>query len=133
MAHMHVLSSRQHVLRSEARNPPSPRLHCLHPVGWQANLLICQTLLKVHSHSVMAICTMLCAAWKERKEMFLFNDALNTFYLRLYMASDIWLRTIVIVRKEIRCRHIGYSLRLTVRVLLYAPSHRQDSTTVWKA
>ena len=24
--------------------------------------------------------------------------------------------------------HIGYSLRLTARVLLYAPSHRQDST-----
>ena len=25
-------------------------------------------------------------------------------------------------------RHIGYSYRLTARVLLYAPSHRQDST-----
>ena len=24
--------------------------------------------------------------------------------------------------------HIGYSFRLTARVLLYAPSHRQDST-----
>ena len=88
----------------------------------------------------------------------LFNDALNTFYLRLYgvghmvrdhsdserekcfyltthsthfiygyMASDIWLRTILIVRKETRCRHIGYSYRLTARVLLYAPCHRQDS------
>ena len=45
-----------------------------------------------------------------------------------YMASDIWLRTIPIVRKETRCRHIGYSFRLTARVLLYAPSHRQDST-----
>ena len=123
-----------------------------------------------------------------RKEMFLFNDALNTFYLRLYgrkemfyltthsthfiygymegrkemfyltthsthfihgymegrncfylttpsthfiygyMASDIWLRTILIVRKDTRCRHIGYSFRLTARVLLYARSHRQDST-----
>ena len=28
---------------------------------------------------------------------------------------------------ETRCRHIGYSYRLTPRVLLYAPSHRQDS------
>ena len=56
----------------------------------------------------------------------LFNDALNTFYC--YMVSYIWLRTILIVRKETRCRHIGYSLRLTSRVLLYAPSHRQDST-----
>ena len=36
---------------------------------------------------------------------------------------DIWLRTILIVRKETRCRHIGYSYRLTARVLLYAPSH----------
>ena len=30
-----------------------------------------------------------------------------------YMASDMWLRTILIVRKETRCRHIGYSYRLT--------------------
>ena len=44
------------------------------------------------------------------------------------MASHIWLRTILIVRKETRCRHIGYSYRLTARVLLYAPSHRQDNT-----
>ena len=43
------------------------------------------------------------------------------------MASDIWLRTILIVRKETRCCHIGYSFRLPARVLLYAPSHRQDS------
>ena len=55
----------------------------------------------------------------------LFNDALNTFYLRLY---GIWLRTILIVRKETHCRHIGSSFRLPARVLLYAPSHRQDST-----
>ena len=55
----------------------------------------------------------------------LFNDTLNTFYLWLY---GIRLRTILIVRKETRCRHIDYSFRLTARVLLYAPSHRQDST-----
>ena len=36
--------------------------------------------------------------------------------------------TILIVRKETRCRHIGYAFRLTARVILYAPSHRQDST-----
>ena len=87
-----------------------------------------------------------------RERNVLFNDALNTFYLWLYgvrrmrkremfyltmhsthfiysyMASDIWLRTILIVRKETRCRHIGYSYRLTARVILYAPSHRQDNT-----
>ena len=58
----------------------------------------------------------------------LFNDALNTFFIYGYMASDIWLRTILIVRKETRCHNIGYSFRLAARVLLYAPSHRQDST-----
>ena len=44
-----------------------------------------------------------------------------------YMASDI-IRTILIMRKETPCRHMGYSFRLAARVLLYAPSHRQDST-----
>ena len=100
-----------------------------------------------------------------RERNVLFNDTLNTFYLRLYgvrhmvkdhsdsekgererereifyltmhsmhfiygyMASDIWLRTILIVRKETRSHHIGYSYRLTARVLLYAPSHRQDNS-----
>ena len=69
--------------------------------------------------------------WKVlvKEELFLFYDALNTFYLRLYaMASDIWLRTILIVREETRCHHIGYSFRLTARVIFYAPSNRQDST-----
>ena len=52
----------------------------------------------------------------------------STHFIYGYMASDIWLRTILIVRKETRCRHIGYSYRLTARVLLYVPSHRQDNT-----
>ena len=58
---------------------------------------------------------------RERERNVLFNNALNTFYLRL-LASDIWLRTIPIVRKETRCCHISYSFRLAARVLLYAPS-----------
>ena len=52
----------------------------------------------------------------------------STHFIYGYMASDIWLRTILIVRKETHCPHIGYSYRLTARVLLYAPSHRQDNT-----
>ena len=52
----------------------------------------------------------------------------STHFIYGYMASDIWLRTILIVRKETRCHHIGYSYRLTARVLLYAPSHWQDNT-----
>ena len=52
----------------------------------------------------------------------------STHFIYGYMASDIRLRTILIVREETRCCHMGYSFWLTARVLLYAPSHRQDST-----
>ena len=45
-----------------------------------------------------------------------FNDALNTFYLRLYGE---------IGTEETRCHHIGYSFRLTARVFYI---HGQDST-----
>ena len=38
----------------------------------------------------------------------LFNDAL-THFIYGYMVSDIWLWTILIVRKETRCHHTGYS------------------------
>ena len=62
-----------------------------------------------------------------RKEMF-YLTTYSIHFIYGYMASDIWLRTILIVRKETRCRHIGYSFRLAARVLLYAPSHRQNST-----
>ena len=61
------------------------------------------------------------------REMFYLTTH-STHFIYGYTASDIWLRTILIVRKETRCRHIGYSYRLTARVLLYAPSHRQDNT-----
>ena len=57
------------------------------------------------------------------REMFYLTTH-STHFIYGYMVSDIWLRTILIVRKETRCRHIGYSYRLTARVLLYAPSHR---------
>ena len=65
--------------------------------------------------------------FNREREMFYLTTH-STHFIYGYMASDIWLRTILIVRKETRCRHIGYSYRLTARVLLYAPSHRQDNT-----
>ena len=64
---------------------------------------------------------------EREREMFYLTKH-STQFIYSYMASDIWLRTILIVRKETHCRHIGYSYRLTARVLLYAPSHRQDNT-----
>ena len=67
------------------------------------------------------------AGYKKESEMFYLTTH-STHFIHGYMATDIWLRTILIVRKETHCRHIGYSYRLTARVLLYAPSHRQDNT-----
>ena len=64
----------------------------------------------------------------EREREMFYLTTHSTHFIYGYMASDIWLRTILIVRKETRCRHIGYSYRLTARVLLYAPSHSQDNT-----
>ena len=64
---------------------------------------------------------------RREKEMFYLMTH-STHFIYGYMASDIWLRTNLIVRKATSGRHIGYSYRLTARVLLYAPSHRQDNT-----
>ena len=72
-------------------------------------------------------CSALAQKREREREMFYLTTH-STHFIYGYMASDIWLRTIPIVRKETRCRHIGYSYRLTARVLLYAPSHRQDNT-----
>ena len=51
-----------------------------------------------------------------RKEMFYLTMHSTHSILRLYG-----------VRHMVK-DHIGYSFRLTARVLLYAPSHRQDNT-----
>ena len=65
---------------------------------------------------------------REREREMFYLTTHSTHFIYGYMVSDIWLRTILIVRKETRCHHIGYSYRLTARVLLYAPSHRQNNT-----
>ena len=66
--------------------------------------------------------------YTERDREMFYLTTHSTHFIHGYMASDIWLRTILIVKKETCCRHIGYSYRLTTRVLLYAPSHKQDNT-----
>ena len=68
-----------------------------------------------------------CPGHEREREMFYLTTH-STHFIYGYLASGIWLRTILIVRKETRCRHIDCSYRLTARVLLYAPSHRQDNT-----
>ena len=47
------------------------------------------------------------------------------FYLTMHSTHFIYC---YMTREETHCRHMGYSFQLTEMVLLYAPSHRQDST-----
>ena len=53
----------------------------------------------------------------------LFNDALNTFYLRIYGVGHYGKEL-----SDSERSHMGYSFQLAARVLLYAPPHRLDST-----
>ena len=64
----------------------------------------------------------------QRERLMFYLTTHSTHFTFGYMASVIWLRTILIVRKETRCRYMGYSFRLAARVLLYAPSNRHDNT-----
>ena len=56
-----------------------------------------------------------------KKEMFYLTTH-STHFIYGYMASDTQ------IAREETCRHMVNSFRLTARVLLYAPSHRQDNT-----
>ena len=56
----------------------------------------------------------------------LFNDALNTFYLRLYGFRHM-VKDHSDSEKGTRCRHYIDYFRLAARVLLYASSHIHDS------
>ena len=60
------------------------------------------------------------------REMFYLTTH-STHFIYGYMVLDIWLRTILIVRKETRCRHIGYSYWLTARV--FYMHHSTDRIT----
>ena len=58
---------------------------------------------------------LMCWSHRGQREMFYLTTH-STHFIYGYMASDIWLRTILIVREETRCRHIGYYYRLTARI-----------------
>ena len=65
------------------------------------------------------------------KEMFYLTTH-STHFIYGYMVSDIWLRTILIVRKETCCRHIGYSFQLTSRFFyMHHPIDRIAHTTAF--
>ena len=72
------------------------------------------------STKIMGQCNLFSGSGMLRKEgNVLFNDALNTLYLRLYGVRHM-VKDHPVVREETRCRHMGYSFRLAARVLLYA-------------
>ena len=62
----------------------------------------------------------------EREREMFYLTTCATHFIYGYMASDIWLRTILMVRKETSCRHMGYSLRLAAR------AHRVLEVTTFK-
>ena len=86
-------------------------------------VLVCMDVSKIDIANDIIV--LLIKSEREREMFYLTTH--STHFIYGYMVSDIWLRTILIMRKETCCRHIGYSYRLTARVLLYAPSHRQDN------
>ena len=93
---------------------------CLAAACWQCYMLSINRVISCRSKSFHVLPT-------PEREMFYLTTHSTHFFLRLY--GVIWLRTILIVRKETRCRHICYSYRLTAMVFLYyATSHRQDNT-----
>ena len=123
---VHVTDAREWVLRQRNKR--------VHPTGPGSGrhscnrmcVIPCMTLSRCYDESVLASLEYRLES-EGRKNMFYLTTH-STHFIYGYVASDIWQRTILIVREETRCSHIGYSFRLTARVLLYAPSHRQDST-----
>ena len=73
----------------------------------------------------VCVCVCVCV-WKEG--LFYLTTHSTHFILRLYGVGHMVKDHSERVREETRCRHMGYSSRLPARVLLYAPSYRQDST-----
>ena len=84
----------------------------------------------LHTHTIIGVseARRLSPVTERKKERNVsFNDALNTFYIPLYGVRHM-VKDHSDSKRGTRCCHIGYSFRLAARVLLYAPSHRQDNT-----
>ena len=60
----------------------------------------------------------------ERKKEMFYLTTHSTHFIYGYMASDIWLRTILIVRKETRCRQQGF-------FYMHHPTDRITHTTAF--
>ena len=69
---------------------------------------------------------------REKESEMFYLTTHSTHFIYGYMASDIWLRTILIVRKETRCRHIGYKATLIEdRITHTTAMLHQSCSTGW--
>ena len=92
-------------------------------------------------HLIIYICVCVCVhtfihaciyVYVEREREMFYLTMHSTHFIYGYMTSDIWLRTILIVRKETRCRHIGCFYRLTARICyMHHPTDRITHTTAF--
>ena len=115
--------------KMECRHPRCTYLLAIELAGWVmfdtwTARWTCKT---QHTHAVRSYANYYNTYNKEGRKC-LFNDALNTFYFMVIWRQTYGKGPQISEREDTRCRHIGYSFRSTVRVLLYAPSHRQDCT-----
>ena len=68
----------------------------------------------------MKVMVCVCIDDVAQREMFYLTTH-STHFIYGYMGSDIWLRTILIVRKETRWRHIVYTDRITHTTAFVTP------------
>ena len=106
-------------------------LNCLGDEGCNISIqLMCKSEIDSHQYAIVFQITMFLEG---KKEVFLFYNALNTFYFRLYamghMVKDHSDSERGNPLPPTRCHHIGYSFQLSTRVLLhYHPTDRMTHT-----
>ena len=115
------------VFKCEVLANPKPKYRW-YKNGEVLNIRKSKKVTRIYRDGAVAMSSAIRGVAKERERKMFYLTTHSTHFIYGYMASDIWLRSILIVRKETRCRHISYSYRLTARFFLYAPSHRQDNT-----
>ena len=95
-------------LRHHRRDGEPGRLH----VGNVRRVQLCEIFPSTYHRNLMWFLS------ESESEMFLFNDPLNTFYLRLYCVGHMANDHSDSEREEPRCHHMGYYFRLAERVIL---------------
>ena len=99
--------------------------NCLKTCSGLEPILRCEPSTYQSNDRWLSHCTTMACGKQEGN--YVFNDALNTFYLRLYGITYM-VKDYSDSERGNLLPHQGYFFQLAARVLLYAPFHRQDST-----